>query len=102
MSVDKIKNLLKTYPTPIIWKKTEDVLYPYATKLDELVIRLRINDFPDEPLFTVMHGDMVVFHTNDKPTGGTGEMHIADWVYKPPTTVFVADGPVLTNESPVK
>lgn len=39
------------------WSKTADAELPYEAKLGGRSFRLRINDFPEEPYFTVMEGE---------------------------------------------
>ncbi len=41
------------YHKIIFWQETEDVDFPYQATVDGTSWRLRINDFPDEPLFTL-------------------------------------------------
>lgn len=36
------------------WSKTSNIDFPYATNLDGNDLRLKIGDFPDEPLYTVV------------------------------------------------
>ncbi len=37
----------------IIWTKTDDQDFPYAAKVDNESWKLRLNDFPEEPLYTL-------------------------------------------------
>ncbi len=43
---------------PIAWTKTRDPLHPYETSITiaktPIDLKLRINDFPEEPLYTVV------------------------------------------------
>lgn len=48
----------------VIWAKTTDPLFPYEAKIANKHIQLRINDFPEEPLYTVMHAGEEVMHIN--------------------------------------
>ena len=45
----------------IHWSKTTDAEFSYAATIDGRSLRLRINDFPEEPYFTVMEGDRELF-----------------------------------------
>ena len=38
----------------IDWKKTSDTEYPYQTMFEGRELLLRLNDFPDEPLYTLI------------------------------------------------
>ena len=39
---------------PIAWQKTQESEYVFVAKIDEQDIRLRLNDFPEEPLCTII------------------------------------------------
>ena len=59
------KSLADTLKNDLIkWSSTSDVFHPYETKIGTETIKLRINDFPEEPLYTVMKGEEELFHTN--------------------------------------
>lgn len=53
----------------IQWQESEDADYPYETEIDGARWRLRLNDFPDEPLFTLFIGDTEWGHFDDLPPG---------------------------------
>jgi hypothetical protein len=38
----------------VVWKHTSDAEFPYAADVDGRRFVIRINDFPAEPLYTVM------------------------------------------------
>lgn len=40
----------------IHWSRTTDAEFPYKATVEGRLLRLRINDFPAEPYFTVMEG----------------------------------------------
>lgn len=50
----ELKNILER--TSVSWAETGDVYFPYVTKIAGEEIKLRIGDFPDEPLYTVING----------------------------------------------
>ena len=49
----------------IVWKPSKDVLHPYHAEVAGEHVKLRMNDFPEEPLYTVMHDNKELFHIND-------------------------------------
>jgi len=51
----------------IVWGKTDDVDYPYEAKAYNHKWRLRLNDFPDEPLFTIFIDEMDIGDFDDWP-----------------------------------
>lgn len=50
------------------WEQTDDVDYPYRTTVDEIRWRIRLNDFPDEPLFSLIKEDQHVADFDDWPS----------------------------------
>ena len=53
---------------PIEWLETEgDVDFPYEAKVDGIHFRIRINDFPDEPLFSLMQEGTHIADFDDWP-----------------------------------
>lgn len=38
----------------IYWKKTQTPEYPYEASWDGKIIKVRLNDFPAEPLYTLI------------------------------------------------
>ncbi len=48
----KMKNN-KYFEEKIKWEKTDDAEYPYETEHKGELLKLRINDFPEEPLYTL-------------------------------------------------
>ena len=37
----------------IFWKSTSNPIYPYKANIEGHDLELRVNDFPDEPLYTL-------------------------------------------------
>jgi hypothetical protein len=52
---------------PIEWQETEDPDFPYAAQVEGSRLRLRINDFPDEPLFSLFIEERHVADLDDWP-----------------------------------
>ncbi len=44
----------------IQWTRTGDVYAPYGARVDEHVLKLRLGDFPAEPLYTRLVDDVEV------------------------------------------
>lgn len=55
----------------VLWKETEDVDFPYQAYLGKNLWRLRINDFPAEPLYTLFVNGKEVFNLDDPPPAWT-------------------------------
>jgi hypothetical protein len=51
----------------IVWKETGDVDLPYEAEVDGSHWKLRVNDFPDEPLFTLFIDEEEWGHFDDWP-----------------------------------
>ena len=51
----------------ISWKETEDVDFPYEADVEGAHWKLRLNDFPDEPMFTLFIDDAEFGHFDDWP-----------------------------------
>jgi hypothetical protein len=46
---------------PITWEKTESAEFPYRTFVDGQMWQIKINDFPEEPLYTlIIQGNEIV------------------------------------------
>lgn len=42
----------------------EKEFYIYATDVEDYKLYLRLNDFPEEPLYTIVYDDIELFHVN--------------------------------------
>ncbi|WP_199732693.1 MULTISPECIES: hypothetical protein [Corallococcus] len=49
------------------WVKTTDVLHPLRTKADGQELRIRIGDFPEESMYTLLVGEQEVAQFDDWP-----------------------------------
>ena len=50
----------KLRATPLVWEHTGDGEVPFTTKVGDSVLTIRVNDFPAEPLYTLLvDGDEV-------------------------------------------
>ena len=49
----------------VTWEKNEDPARPYHTEIEGHHLHLRINDFPDEPLYTLMRGEQELLDLNE-------------------------------------
>ncbi|WP_286753021.1 MULTISPECIES: hypothetical protein [Sphingobacterium] len=52
----------------IFWKKHPKIGYYYYNEEYDKLILLRMNNFPDEPLYTLING-LDITDLEDKPTG---------------------------------
>jgi hypothetical protein len=56
---------------PLVWADTGDAFVPYTCTYRERVFTIRINDFPEEPLYTLMFDDQELVDLEDWPTAWT-------------------------------
>ncbi len=49
----------------LVWRKTTDPKYPFVADFDGERCVIRINDFPDETLYTLMVDDVEVANFDD-------------------------------------
>lgn len=45
------------YHTHVLWEETEDVDFPWKAEVAKRLWKLRLNDFPEEPLLTLFIGE---------------------------------------------
>lgn len=51
----------------LIWSSTGDSVYPYQTKLGESTLNVRMNDFPEEVMYTLIVDEQAVTDFDDWP-----------------------------------
>jgi len=59
-----IKNLKKH---KISWKKTDSHEYPYQAQIEDKKLEIRINDFPENALYSLILNGVVVDSFDDWP-----------------------------------
>lgn len=52
---------------PVAWRRTNDGEFPYAASCDGVELRLRVNDFPAEPLYTLVVNGQSSLDLDDWP-----------------------------------
>jgi hypothetical protein len=60
----KVENYLEE---KVAWKASVDPIYPYEAELNREKLVIRLNDFPDESLYTLIVDDEEVVNFNDWP-----------------------------------
>lgn len=50
------------------WKKTTDPFFPYSVCSEGKRMKLRLNDFPEEPMYTLIVDDEIIESFDDWPT----------------------------------
>ncbi|MEO6510802.1 MAG: hypothetical protein ABIO16_07420 [Nocardioides sp.] len=50
------------------WRRTEDGAWPFYAEVGGRVLRVRVNDFPAEPLYSLFVDDDLVEDLEDWPT----------------------------------
>jgi hypothetical protein len=58
---------------PLIWSATEDLDVPWVTDADGESWRVRLNDFPDEFMYSLLIGGKVIGDFHDWPNTWTRE-----------------------------
>ena len=53
----------------VSWQATEDPRFPYRAAVDQQDWRIRMNNFPDEPLYTLLIDGHEVMHFTKPPSG---------------------------------
>jgi hypothetical protein len=64
------------FELPIRWTKTVDAEFPYAAVIDGQQWTIRINDFPEEPLYTLLVGGKEVISFDSWPKTWHREAHV--------------------------
>jgi len=59
--------LARHLATPISWERTGDGEHPYVAQLHGRTFRVRVNDFPAEPLYTLLVEDEPIADLDDWP-----------------------------------
>ncbi|EPX55580.1 hypothetical protein D187_009191 [Cystobacter fuscus DSM 2262] len=49
------------------WEKTPDAFHPMRTEVDGQELRIRVGDFPEESLYTLLAGDQELAQFDDWP-----------------------------------
>ena len=57
----------RLFDSRIRWIKTADEYFPYEAEVNGCRLRLRVNDFPDEPLYTLIVEERVSESFDDFP-----------------------------------
>lgn len=52
----------------VVWTHTGDAEFPFAAEVDGRRFTVRINDFPAEPLYTVISDGVELYDLEDWPT----------------------------------
>lgn len=52
---------------PLIFTATRDAEFPFSTRLDDRTITIRINDFPAEPLYSILVDGEAIADLEDWP-----------------------------------
>jgi molybdopterin/thiamine biosynthesis adenylyltransferase/rhodanese-related sulfurtransferase len=79
----------------IAWRKTADPSYPYETEIDGEPCVIRLGDFPDEHLYTLLVDDVEVIAFDDWPTQWKRPTAAKD---APEKKFSGVELPTLTNE----
>lgn len=56
---------------PLVWEATGDGEFPYRTKVGEQTLTIRVNDFPAQPMYTLLVGGEAVEDLDDWPPAWT-------------------------------
>lgn len=91
----------------IVWTKHDDAEYPYVSVVDGIPVKVRLNDFPDQSLYTLIVGGEEAADFDEWPKSWTrqeGQMAepIARDIKEGTLTGFVGSGSVITGEATFK
>ncbi|MCP4460812.1 MAG: hypothetical protein GY816_22735 [Cytophagales bacterium] len=53
-------NGAKYFVKEILWRKTDDCEFPYVADGQHEQMKIRVNDFPEEPLYSLVINDVVL------------------------------------------
>jgi hypothetical protein len=56
---------------PLVWEATGDGEFPYRAKIGDQTLTIRVNDFPAEPMYTLLIGEEAVQDLDDWPSAWT-------------------------------
>ncbi|MEV6869005.1 hypothetical protein AB0M44_49605 [Streptosporangium subroseum] len=65
----------RRHNTPIVWERTGDAQFPYRAELDRNTLIIRVNDFPAEPLYTLLINEVEVEDLEDWPKAWVRPKH---------------------------
>ena len=60
-------NIFKFFNKKILWQKTDDVEFPYISIRENEKRKIRLNDFPQEPMYSLLINDEVICDFDDFP-----------------------------------
>jgi len=60
-------DLGETLARELAWRSTDDRIYPWATEVDGNAWRVRVNDFPDDLMYSLMIGNITAGDFHDWP-----------------------------------
>ena len=67
--ISNLSTLLKD--TEVVWHSTTNPVFPYRATVGNHELTLRVNDFPKEKLYSVMHENNPIDSLNDLPSNWT-------------------------------
>ena len=66
-AVQPAKQLDAAMKRPVHWALTTNALRPYQASVDQAHWQLQVNDFPAEPLYTLLINNQPIGHLDDWP-----------------------------------
>jgi hypothetical protein len=78
-SSHQVSGFIENLCRELCWSSTDDPFHPWATEVDGTIWRVRINDFPDELMYSLIIGKEKVgdFHDWPETWQGTREVFTA-------------------------
>jgi len=62
------QSIPKEFTEFLVWNRTKDEIYPYSfLDTEDSEFRIRINDFPEEPLYTLLKDGKALMSFDDWP-----------------------------------
>ncbi len=56
------------FEQPVVWSLSNDPDFPYIAKMNGVTLKVRINDFPAESLYTLMAAEVAQDSFDDWPS----------------------------------
>ena len=61
------RDILEYFKREIFWQKRDDVEFPYITTLEDKEMKIQLNDFPQESMYSLVIDEKVVCDFDDWP-----------------------------------
>lgn len=63
----RVEIVNKLHASPLVWERTGNPMTPYATKVRDQTLTIRLNDFPAKPMYTMLAEGQEIMSMEDWP-----------------------------------